>query len=591
MTLANSWEHKIGQALSALRLDSIKNKILVLALLATLIPTVTTAVFSYAQNKRALTEKLNEELQSVGTQTAREMDLWIKERFFDARVFTGSFEVYDNLASIPQGGAGGRVARSRLNDYINAVHQRYTDSYAELLVLNPDGSVVTSSADSSLGVTIPDNWDASLRAGTAMLGEPYWDDAQQDIVAVLAEPINPPDGRYLGMLAMRLDFATVEALLQRFAPGSSGRAFLVTGEGVVVASSQMTASEGAAVTLDHAIRETLRASNDAPVEYDDGIDTAVLGTMEAIPGSDWAVVAEVPRDEAYAPVARLRNVTLLLVFSLLVIVGLIAYALGVFIVRPLDRLATGVGEVAAGDFSVDLPVSGGGEVGYLTQVFNNMVGQLRSGREALDQAAEELREQNRELERLSITDGLTQLTNRRWAMQEFENEIERARRLEHPFALLMLDVDHFKKFNDTYGHLEGDAVLQGVGTALKDATRGIDTPARYGGEEFMILLPECDQGGALEAARRIQSRLAQETFKGGKITMSVGVSAYPEHGTDTSALIAAADAALYRAKKRGRDRIVAAGDTAAPATSGKRKTAKKGATKRKATTKKQSPKK
>jgi diguanylate cyclase (GGDEF)-like protein len=211
--------------------------------------------------------------------------------------------------------------------------------------------------------------------------------------------------------------------------------------------------------------------------------------------------------------------------------------------------------VAAGDLSVDLPVVGGGEVSYLTEVFNDMVARLREGREALDAANESLRKKNDELQRLSITDGLTGLYNRRHLMETLENERRRADRSERTFGLLMVDVDHFKKFNDRFGHQAGDEVLLRVSGILRKCTRDIDFAGRYGGEEFCLLLAESTLEGAVEVAERIRAELAEISFEGEKITVSIGAAEYPTDGEGVEAVLASADAAMYQAKRRGRNRV------------------------------------
>ena len=119
---------------------------------------------------------------------------------------------------------------------------------------------------------------------------------------------------------------------------------------------------------------------------------------------------------------------------------------------------------------------GSGEVSYLTHAFNDMVARLRESRE--------------QLERLSVTDSLTGLYNRRHLMERLRNETSRARRTGRPFAVLMLDLDHFKEYNDTHGHLGGDEVLTRVAAVLLASTRQVDCVSRYGGEEFLLLLPD-----------------------------------------------------------------------------------------------------
>ena len=192
-------------------------------------------------------------------------------------------------------------------------------------------------------------------------------------------------------------------------------------------------------------------------------------------------------------------------------------------------------------------------------MFNTMVVRLREGRETLDAANETLRRKNEELERLSVTDGLTGLYNRRRLMETLTDEARRSQRLKHTFAVLMVDVDHFKKYNDSFGHQAGDAVLTKVAGLLREATREVDFVARYGGEEFLILLPETGMGEALDIAERIRTRIAAEVFHGGHMTVSIGVSEFPLHGENADQVVGAADEALYEAKREGRDKVRRAG--------------------------------
>ena len=236
----------------------------------------------------------------------------------------------------------------------------------------------------------------------------------------------------------------------------------------------------------------------------------------------------------------------------------IAYRLGVLIVRPLERLTKGAAEVADGDLAVDLPAAKG-EVGDLTEVFNHMVERLRHGRQELDAVNEKLRNQNEELERLSVSDSLTGLHNRRHLTQRLAEELAGSFRHKGSFTVLMADVDEFKKYNDAFGHPAGDEVLKKVAKILLASTRSVDCTARYGGEEFAVLLPKTTGEPAMEVAERIRNRVAQEEFFGRKITISIGVAEFPEHGATAEAVMSRADEALYDAKRGGRNRIVRAG--------------------------------
>jgi diguanylate cyclase (GGDEF)-like protein len=224
-----------------------------------------------------------------------------------------------------------------------------------------------------------------------------------------------------------------------------------------------------------------------------------------------------------------------------------AFVVGVFITRPLERLTHAVGQVAAGDLSAELPMGGSGEVGYLSRAFNTVVARLRE------------KESHGELERLSLTDGLTGLYNRRHLMGTLASEVQRSRRLRRTFSVLLADVDHFKQYNDTTGHLAGDAALVKIAEIFRKTTRAVDCVARYGGEEFVVMLLETTIVTAELVAERIRARVATEDFGTSRITVSIGLAEYPERGDTPEELIASADAAMYQAKGAGRNRVVVAG--------------------------------
>src|SRR2546423_9141346 len=170
----SSWERVVSRGLRVLRLDSIRSKMLVFGILATLIPSFTTAWISYLQNKRSLSEKITGELQSVSAQTAREMDLWVKERLYELRVFASSYEVSENLDLITRG--GGAPAVARLTDYLRSVRERFAD-YSELLVVNPRGEAVATTARQATPAHLPTPWAAMIRTANAGLGGGFWGSA------------------------------------------------------------------------------------------------------------------------------------------------------------------------------------------------------------------------------------------------------------------------------------------------------------------------------------------------------------------------------------------------------------------------------
>ena len=163
------------------------------------------------------------------------------------------------------------------------------------------------------------------------------------------------------------------------------------------------------------------------------------------------------------------------------------------------------------------------------------------------------------LQELAITDGLTKLYNSRYFYKQLDSEIDRSKRYNHPLSLLFMDIDHFKHYNDNYGHLEGDKVLAGIGKVIKSCLRKMDTAYRYGGEEFTVILPETSRGEVMTVAKRIKDAMDNEKFspqsgKSVSITISIGATEYCRDER-ISEFVQRADKAMYLSKQRGRNQI------------------------------------
>ncbi len=531
------WETRAGRTLRMVGLDSVRTTILTLAVLATLIPALATSWISYRQNRRAIEAKLNEQLAGSSAQASREVGLWLKERLYDLRVFAASYEVTENV----ERGGGSR----RLPDYLTSIDERFRD-FDDLSVIAPDLRTVATTARRPNTLRVDADWIRRAREGEFVLGDPERVDSASAPTMELAVPIVGATGRFLGLLAARLTFDGIGEPMRALVAGPDGRLELLRPDGRAIVSVGSDL-----VQLPEADLRRLEAADGAAVAYDAPDGVALLGAMSRVTSTDWTVVAEIPAATAFADIRRLRNTTLLLVVVLLLVVGSLAYGLGLLIVLPLERLSRAADRVAGGDLDVDVPVSGGGEVSQLAEVFNQMVRRLREGRA--------------ELERLSVTDELTGLASRRRLTSELEREVQRSDRHAHEFAVLMLDVDEFKQFNDTYGHPAGDAVLKRIAQILSESAREVDTVARYGGEEFVIILPETTAEGAEQIAERIRANAASHRHAPGSgdtgvsITVSIGCALFPTHGRTPDELVEAADRALYDAKQRGRNRVVTAG--------------------------------
>lgn len=162
-------------------------------------------------------------------------------------------------------------------------------------------------------------------------------------------------------------------------------------------------------------------------------------------------------------------------------------------------------------------------------------------------------------ESLAVTDSLTGLYNHRAFQERMDFELERAKRFGHNLSVLMIDIDDFKAFNSTLGHEAGDQALRSIADTIRENIRKIDFAARYGGEEFALILMESVPEAALKTAERIRLTVAEKSWRDRKLTVSIGISAFPQDGETRDELLQEADGALFIAKKRGKNKVVMAG--------------------------------
>jgi len=293
-------------------------------------------------------------------------------------------------------------------------------------------------------------------------------------------------------------------------------------------------------------------SGDMSISYK-GIPSYI--TYKKIPAAsdnlnEWSIGIITPEETIYAEVSVRKYLFFDLSASIVLLT--IAGVLGWRISRPIRQITSASMAMSHGDLASRVNLRSDDEIGQLADTFNEMAASIQASHE--------------ELTRLSSTDGLTGLYNHREFQKRLEEEISRASRYVSPLSLLMIDIDYFKKVNDTYGHPSGDAILRSIGTVILQEIRSSDLAARYGGEEITVILPEIGSSDAFTVSERVRKRiqeipitiLAGETIH---VTVSVGVASFPGDAHDREGLIDTADQALYFAKEKGRNRTVLYGET------------------------------
>ncbi|MBI5492904.1 MAG: diguanylate cyclase [Deltaproteobacteria bacterium] len=371
------------------------------------------------------------------------------------------------------------------------------------------------------------------------------------------------NGKKAAILHFEVTMSHFQNLLKRTINPDRGYGFILNDKGEFMGNTLADINEsapfaraitdGTPPTLRH-VYERMLGGESGIEQFTDGVkDYYVIfqpmGSVYIKGRNDnrWYIAYAIPSDRVYVELAILRY-NILAFASTLVFVIALAYLIGNYITRPIRELAGATNRVANGEMP-KITTKREDEIGQLSESFNVMVEAVKRRDEAL--------------KALAITDGLTGVYNYRYFKEELEKGVRNSLRYGRPMSLIMLDVDHFKAYNDAYGHPQGDMVLKKLAGVLMKCVREVDLPARYGGEEFVVILPETVSEGAFKTAERIRAKVEEEMIEpggGNIITVSIGVATLPGDADSGVSLIEAVDRALYRAKEAGRNRVKRAGE-------------------------------
>jgi diguanylate cyclase (GGDEF)-like protein len=560
-------------------------KVVGVVLLCVLVPLGSAGFYLWNRNDALLSEKVKASLENQLFRKSSDLDEWMQQRTRDASHWAASFVVYEGLEALSRSPAESERIHRELRQYLQSVLDlgRYHE-YQSLFLLDPAGHMVASTREEEIDPWLKDRV-AKGEAASGAVSPLLWDEGRHPTMVVMT-PVLGRTGSGVGYLVERLDLRELQSRLNTpvdaetslaepdlrslstdfDAMGNSGPFFWfldVNGQVVIAAGNQATgprAFKGKLLPADVKIGTITTGTiqeHDRPFLY---------GLRRLDKSGAGIVVAMLPEQAAYKPREEAAN---LLGKIGLVTIGLsllVSYIAAQQMLHPIRRLSEGARRVSAGDLDVFLPVSGRDEIGDLTRAFNEMARRVRDGRQSLEEARDELAlsnegliAANRTLETLAITDGLTGLYNHRHFQDTLEKELRRSEREFKSLSLLLLDLDHFKQYNDRFGHTEGDAALRRVSGLVMKSIRATDVAFRYGGEELAVLLPSCTKAQAADVAEKIRTAVAQSAHRpgrfGGRLTVSIGVATFPEDGRVARGLVDYADAALYAAKARGRDAV------------------------------------
>ena len=432
-----------------------------------------------------------------------------------------------------------------------------------ITIVGADGRIKCSTNPASIGIDMSDrpHIRAAMETREFMISDYIVGRVNRKPIFAAVFPTQAIDPNVQAVIMTSIDLQWVTGLITSLERRSGASVLLIDSQGTVIAGNAVGNGGIGKHINDTAFFKSLGGAEEGTMrgEGPDGI-RRIYGYAR-VPSSDARLVVGLNEAEVLQRTDR----EILVAYLQLGFFGLLVLSLAWFggerlIVAPIRSLARTAERIGRGDLQArPSREAWAKEFAPLAAALNDMARKL-ADRE------QELRDANSHLEELASSDALSGLANRRGFDARLAADWQRSGKLNRPIALLMIDVDHFKQFNDRYGHVEGDVCLRRIGKLLRETATGEDDlPARYGGEEFALLLPGADIDMALNVGERLRDAveglcIAHASSPEGQVTISVGVaSLIPGVGQDAEHLVEAADIALYAAKRRGRNTVAAHG--------------------------------
>jgi diguanylate cyclase (GGDEF)-like protein len=555
-----------------LRRIRIKYRLITSLILLSLLPLLVSGYVSYAESSREIDGKTRLFAGEIVKQVAQNVQLQMTriELYSEALVLSEPAQAALARYAGPDAGAAGR-ARADLSNILLGAYGSF-DHIAQKYFLDRERRVIDGQVFAQLGHGVS---DLAARA-PSLKGRPYWSafdpGSGQHSLVMLREIYFKSDNALAGSLFLGIRPKHFAGIFDDVDLGSGSTVFILdVADGDVIVRASERAEAGRDGVANRALAAAiLGGGGNGFAWYAPGKGGTYLSAYTPIPGTSWFVVAAVPYQNVLAEARSVRDKMIAIGLMCLLFAVALAYLIARSITAPLEQLVATMQQAESGNYAIRIGPGGKDELTVLAQKFNHMAWRIGKQHEQMEaQVAErtrDLEEANRQLAALSLTDGLTGVANRRRFDEMLPAELARAARVEQPLALMMIDVDFFKNYNDYYGHQEGDACLQAVARLLAaHARRASDLAARYGGEEFVMLCADTDAQDALALAEAIRAGLEALALPHhqspiGRVSVSIGVAVLsaPHELQTAERFLRQADKAMYRAKSQGRNQVVLA---------------------------------
>jgi len=541
--------------------ESFSGKIIALVVASVVGTSFVVGLATTRSTRAFLAERTSEKFPSTLANTQARVKLWYERQYRDLEGLGESSVFRSNLVRVLGGKSERREsAQAEVDKYLLLVHEKFP-VFSRLCVLTRTGEVLAGDVGdgNEIGEAVRylDDQTFAPRTTPVRFAPDNTGAHQWVLVSVAIDEV-----AHVWMTA-RLDLSQLGILLGDVPLGTYGELYMLDEQGRFLTQPRSTDEP---VVGNVAMQVPMRQTGPPTVEMRENYaGRRVFHSKVHLPEFGWWLVYDEDYRAAMTPVLGAQRRVWVAVLILGAIFIMFAIRVAHSILRPIHDLAVGARRINEGLVGVKIPVSGHDEVAFMIDTFNEMArkialsqAELQYKNKVLETKTKELEHMNLRLEELSITDGLTGLFNHRHFWNLLNTELSRVNLYQGDLALVLIDLDDFKRVNDQFGHAVGDLLLQSVARLLKETVRETDIVARYGGEEFAVLLPDTDRAGVENVCEKLRASIAAARFTvpdtdiALRITASVGVSVFRGNRRD---FFNAADKALYRSKADGKNRV------------------------------------